>query len=121
MFQASLETCSGDASRKPLMSPPLEKCSPCARSTITRTAGFSSSDSNNQPQLVALGHGDDVVGRAVQHDVCALALGVDLDAEAIQLLEQGLGRVGQLGHGRALVDQWKKGIQGLGMRARAAG
>ena len=26
MFQASLETCSGEASRKPLMLPPLEKC-----------------------------------------------------------------------------------------------
>src|SRR5450830_68982 len=48
MFHASFDTCSGVASRKPRMSPPLEKCSPIERSTITRTAGFSSSDSNTR-------------------------------------------------------------------------
>src|SRR6516165_9514313 len=36
MFQARRETCSGEASRKPAISPPLEKCSPAARSTTTR-------------------------------------------------------------------------------------
>src|SRR4051812_30198677 len=33
MFQASRETSSGVASRKPLILPPLEKCSPTARLT----------------------------------------------------------------------------------------
>src|SRR5215467_15732594 len=32
MFQARRETCSAEASRKPEISPPLEKCSPAARS-----------------------------------------------------------------------------------------
>src|ERR1700752_4399454 len=41
-FQSSCDTCSGEASRKPLMSPPLEKCSPFARTTITRTRASSS-------------------------------------------------------------------------------
>ena len=46
MFHASFDTCSGVACMKPLMSPPLEKCSPMARSTITRTRGSASSASN---------------------------------------------------------------------------
>ena len=37
MFQARRERCSGEASRNPRTSPPLEKCSPTARSTMTRT------------------------------------------------------------------------------------
>src|SRR5208283_5028721 len=48
MFQASLETCSGEASMKPLMLPPLEKCSPTARRTMMRTCGFSSIASNTR-------------------------------------------------------------------------
>ena len=39
---------SGVASMKPLMLPPLEKCSPTARSTITRTRASSSSASNTR-------------------------------------------------------------------------
>src|SRR6516165_344654 len=46
MFQARRETCSGEASRKPEISPPLEKCSPVARSTTTRTRASASSASN---------------------------------------------------------------------------
>jgi hypothetical protein len=38
------------------MSPPLEKCSPSARSTITRTAGFIDVERfEHEAQLVALG------------------------------------------------------------------
>src|SRR6516164_4541371 len=37
MFHASLDTCSGEACRKPAILPPEEKCSPTARSTMTRT------------------------------------------------------------------------------------
>ena len=48
MFQASLETVSGVASMKPLMLPPEEKCSPTARSTMTRTRASSSSASNTR-------------------------------------------------------------------------
>src|SRR5215469_9688476 len=46
MFQARRETCSGEASRKPEISPPLEKCSPAARSTTTRMRASASSASN---------------------------------------------------------------------------
>src|SRR5215831_386759 len=46
MFQARRETCSGEASRKPEISPPLEKCSPAARSTTTRIRASVSSASN---------------------------------------------------------------------------
>src|SRR5215467_9452320 len=46
MFQARRETCSGEASRKPEISPPLEKCSPAARSTTTRIRESASSASN---------------------------------------------------------------------------
>ena len=44
----SLETCSGEACRKPAILPPEEKCSPAARSTITRTRASSSSASNTR-------------------------------------------------------------------------
>src|SRR5271167_16725 len=46
MFQANRETSSGDASRKPRISPPLEKCSPFARNTMTRIRASASSASN---------------------------------------------------------------------------
>ena len=46
IFHASFETCSGDASMKPPIFPPLEKCSPTARITMTRTRESSSSVSN---------------------------------------------------------------------------
>src|ERR1700730_11437589 len=46
MFQARGETCSGGASRKPRTSPPLEKCPPPARNTMTRTRASASSASN---------------------------------------------------------------------------
>jgi hypothetical protein len=46
MFQARRMTCSGEASRNPRISPPLEKCSPAPRTTMTRTAGSASSASN---------------------------------------------------------------------------
>src|SRR6516225_12044221 len=45
-FQARCETCSGEASRKPEISPPLEKCSPAARSTTTQIRASASSASN---------------------------------------------------------------------------
>src|SRR5215468_1687450 len=46
MYQARRERCSGEASRKPEISPPLEKCSPTARSTTTRMRASASSASN---------------------------------------------------------------------------
>src|SRR5215469_15865860 len=46
MFQARRETCSGEAARRPEISPPLEKCSPAARSTTTRMRASASSASN---------------------------------------------------------------------------
>src|SRR5215468_9741298 len=46
MFQARRETCSGEAARKPEISPPLEKCSPAARSTTMRMRASASSTSN---------------------------------------------------------------------------
>src|SRR5215469_11926945 len=45
-FHARRETCSGEASRKPEISPPLEKCSPVARSTTTRMRASVSNASN---------------------------------------------------------------------------
>src|SRR6516165_93645 len=46
MFQPRRETCSGEAARKPEISPPLEKCSPAARTTTTRMWVSASSASN---------------------------------------------------------------------------
>ena len=45
-----------------------------------------------EPQLVALRHGNDVEGRAVQDHVGALARGIDVHAEAV---ERGKARVGE--------------------------
>ena len=94
MFQASFDTFSGRASMKPLMLPPLEKCSPIARSTMMRTREFSSSALEHQPKLVALRHRDDVERRPVEDDVGALARGIDLDAEAVERGEAGIVEVG---------------------------
>jgi hypothetical protein len=38
-------------------------------------------------KLVALAHRDGVHRRAGQHDIGALALGIDLDAEAVEVLQ----------------------------------
>jgi hypothetical protein len=83
MFQASFDTCSGEASRKPLMLPPEEKCSPAARSTITRTCLFVER-LEHEAKLIALSHLDDVEQRPLQDHVGAFARGVDLDTEAIE-------------------------------------
>ena len=47
----------------------------------------------HEAQLVALRHGDDVEGRAVQDDVGALFGFVDLDAEPVQLARRGSAKV----------------------------
>ena len=91
MFQASLETVSGVASRKPLMLPPEEKCSPIARSTMMRTRVVLVERLEHQAKLVALRHRDDVERRPVEDDVGALARRVDLDAEAVERGEAGIG------------------------------
>ena len=38
----------------------------------------------HQTQLVALRHRDDVEGRTVEHDIGALAGGIDFDAKAVE-------------------------------------
>src|SRR5262245_19727342 len=43
-------------------------------------------------ELVALPHGDDVERRAVEDDVGALLALVDLDAEAVEIVEEVRGR-----------------------------
>ena len=48
------------------------------------------------PQLVALRHGDDVHRRSRQHDVGALARGIDLDAESVEVHEASVGAVGHV-------------------------
>jgi hypothetical protein len=97
-FQASWLTCSGVAARKPLMSPPLEKCSPAGRAaTITRTAFVGVQRLEGDAQLLTRQHADDVERRAVEHDVGALAGGVDLDAEAVELGGQRVRGVVQFG------------------------
>ena len=83
---------------KPPMLPPLEKCSPIDRTTMMRTRASSSSVSNDQPQLVALRHRNDVVGRPVEDDVGALMRLVDLDLETVELGEPGIGESVGRGH-----------------------
>ena len=95
MFHASFETCSGDASRKPLMSPPLEKCSPCPRTTMTRTRVVRVERLERDAQLLAREHADDVERRPVEDDVGAFARRVDLDTEAVEVGGQGGGGVFQ--------------------------
>src|SRR6478735_6873405 len=63
MFQASRETTSGVASRRPLMLPPL----------------------------VTLRHRNDVEGWAVQDHVGAFARGIDIHAEAVERGKAGVG------------------------------
>ena len=65
MFQASLETCSGEASRKPLMLPPLEKCSPDGAQHDHAHAFVLVERLEDEPQLIALRHRDDVERRTV--------------------------------------------------------
>src|ERR1700731_1622373 len=60
MFQPRRERCSGEASRKPEISPPLEKCSPAARRTTTRMRASAFERLEHGAQLLALGHRDDV-------------------------------------------------------------
>ena len=52
-----------------------------------------------EAQFVALRHGDDVHRRAVEHDVGALAGGVDRDAETVEIGQAGIW------HGRALTEE----------------
>ena len=84
MFQARRDTCSGEASRKPRISPPLEKCSPIARTHDDAHRGLGVERLERSAQLVALRHRNDVQGRPVEHDVGALALGVGLDAKPVE-------------------------------------
>jgi hypothetical protein len=70
---------------KPPMLPPLEKCSPTARTTITRTR--SSWSSEHHPQLIALRHRYDVERRPVEDDIRTLVRRIDLDLETVQLRE----------------------------------
>ena len=44
----------------------------------------------HQPQLIALRHRDDIVGRPVENDVGALPCLVDLDLETVELAEPGI-------------------------------
>src|ERR1700756_2860998 len=84
MFQARRETCSGEASRKPEISPPLEKCSPAARSTTTCMPGISIERLEHRAQFLALGHRNDVERWPVEDHVGALPLGIQLQAEAFE-------------------------------------
>src|SRR5436305_2412267 len=90
MFQASFDTVSGLASRKPLMLPPEEKCSPTARSTIMRMRVLVER-LEHEPKLVALRHRDDVERRPVEDHLRALAALVDPDAKAIERREARIG------------------------------
>ena len=72
------------------MLPPLEKCSPIARSTMMRTRGVVVEALEHQPELVALRHRHHVERRPVEDDVGALARFVDLDAEAVERGEAGV-------------------------------
>ena len=58
----------------------------------------------HQAQLIALPHLDDVERRPVEHDVGALARGVDLDAKAVEFLVLQT-RIGKRGH--AAVPCWR--------------
>ena len=74
------------------MSPPLEKCFPSPRSTMIRTPGVAVQRLEHRAELVALAHGHDVEGRAVEHDVRALARMVDLDPKAVEVGRELRGR-----------------------------
>ena len=45
----------------------------------------------HQAKLIALRHLDDVERRPVEHDVGAFARRIDLNAEAVELLQTGIG------------------------------
>ncbi len=66
------------------MLPPEEKCSPAARSTITRTSRILVERLEHEAKLIALVHLDDVERRPVEHDIGAFARRIDLDAEAVE-------------------------------------
>ena len=55
---------------------------------MIRTPGSRSSASNTRAELIALAHGHDVQGRAVEHDVCTLARMVDLDPKAFEVARE---------------------------------
>ncbi len=49
----------------------------------------------HQAKLIALAHLDDIERRPVEHDVGAFARRIDLDAEAVELLQTRIGKLGQ--------------------------
>ena len=78
---------------KPPILPPLEKCSPTDRTTMMRTRAILVQRLEDQPQLIALRHRNDVVGRPVEDDVGALMRLVDFDLETVELAEPGIGEI----------------------------
>ena len=54
----------------------------------------------DEAKLIAFAHFDDVQRRPVEHDIGAFAGGIDLDAEAVELLQTRIGkrRGGRIGH-----------------------
>ncbi len=69
---------------KPLILPPLEKCSPIAAQHDDAHAIVLVERLEHQPQLIALRHLDHVQRRAMQDDVGALLLRCQLDTEAVE-------------------------------------
>ena len=79
MFQARRETCSGEASRKPRISPPLEKCPPCPQyDDADPRVGVERLEHGTQ--LLTLGHRDDIERRAVEDHIGALPRGIATSA-----------------------------------------
>src|SRR5277367_1347984 len=58
----------------------------------------------DEPQLIALSHFDNIERRPVQHDIGALARGIDLDAETVELLQTQIGKPSH-----AVVPCWRDG------------
>ena len=67
------------------MLPPQEKCSPTARSDDDAHARVGIERLEHEAKLVALRHDDDVERRPVEDHIAALARGIDLDAEAVEV------------------------------------
>ena len=67
-------------------------------STMTRTRRILVEGLEHQPELVALRHRDDVEGGRSSTMSARSRCGVDLDAEAVEIGETGIGEAGGLAH-----------------------
>ena len=79
------------------MFPPLQKCSPTAQHDDAN-AWLVVERFENEPQLVALRHLDDIQRRPIENNISALVFTIDLDAEAIEHCQARVCKCHRLAH-----------------------